>query len=88
MFDKQIHQNVFTQNRVIKNTMIHKPKVKLKKIIKNWERERERERVLIFSGKHVRENKNLQKIRWKNKKNLETHVVINTQLSKSCYMIK
>ena len=30
-------------NRVIKNTMIFQSKVELQEIIKNWERERERE---------------------------------------------
>ena len=45
---KTQHQNVLTHNRVIKNTMIHQPKVDLLERLKNWEREREREINNIF----------------------------------------
>ena len=45
---KTQHQNILNQNRVIKNTMIHQPKIELQERIKNPEREREREHIFTF----------------------------------------
>ena len=51
---KTKHENILTQNRVIKNIMIYKLKVELQERIKKIKRERKRENT--FSRKNVREN--------------------------------
>ena len=58
--------------------MIHQPKVELQERIKMWERERERER----ERDEFIENKMRRKI------GKIKDLVINTKLSKSCYVIK
>ena len=40
---KTQHQNILNQNRVIKNTMIHQPKIELQERKKKIKREGERE---------------------------------------------
>ena len=64
--------------------MIHQPKVELKERIKN----QQREKVLIFSEDNVKENNKFieNKMRKKNVKIKD--IVINTKLSKSCYVIE
>jgi len=51
---RTIHQNILTQNRVIKNIMIYKLKVKLQKRIKK-SRERDRDREHFFKKECKRE---------------------------------
>ena len=62
------HQYIFTQNRVLKNTIIHQTKVELHGRIQNQERE----------------NNHFFKREWEEKKVKMNDIVINTKLSKSC----
>ena len=53
--------------------------------INNWEREREREQS-PFLEENVRQIIKLYKIRWVEKYFLKKCIVLNTKLSKSCYV--
>ena len=63
--------------------------LQLQERINNWERERERERVQSpFSEENVRQIIKLYKIRWVEKYLKEKFIVLNTKLSKPCYVIE
>ena len=66
--------------------MIHQP-MDLKWIIKNWEREREREREIIFSRENVRKNNKFIENKMRRKIVKIENIVIYTKLSKLCYVI-
>ena len=55
--------------------------------INNREREREREESL-FLGESIRKIEHLYKRRWVEKYSKKNCIVINTKLSKSCYVTK
>ena len=77
------HQNVWTQNKVLKTTMIHQYKIELQERIKNQEKENK-----YFFKRDLRENneKFIQNSMRRKKVKIK-NIVINTKLSKSCYVI-
>ena len=66
--------------------MIHQP-MDLKWRIKNWEREREREREIIFSRENVRKNNKFIENKMRRKIVKIENIVIYIELSKLCYVI-
>ena len=66
--------------------MIHQH-MDLKWRIKNWEREREREREIIFSRENVRKNNKFIENKMRRKIVKIENIVIYTKLFKLCYVI-